>query len=83
MITAAIVLLVLGGLCFLVRAIGGPSLADRIVAVDGLISTIVAAVVLTSIRQDTDLYVDLALMVGFVGFVGTTAGARFIERRGG
>jgi multicomponent Na+:H+ antiporter subunit F len=83
MITVAIVLLVLGGFCFLVRAIGGPSLADRIVAIDGLISTIVAAVVLTSIRQDTDLYVDLALMVGFVGFVGTTAGARFIERRGG
>ena len=83
MITIAIVLLVLGGSCFLVRAIGGPSLADRIVAVDGLISIVVAAVVLTSIRQDTDLYVDLALMVGFVGFVGTTAGARFIERRGG
>lgn len=83
MITAAIVLLVIGGACFLARAIGGPSLADRIVAVDGLISTIVAAIVLTSILRDTDLYVDLALIVGFVGFVGTVAGARFIERRGG
>lgn len=83
MITVAIVLVVLGGVCFLARAVGGPSLADRIVALDGLITTIVAAIVLASIRSDTDLFVDLALMVGFVGFVGTTAGARFIERRGG
>jgi multicomponent Na+:H+ antiporter subunit F len=83
MITVAIALLVLGGFCFLVRAIGGPSLADRIIAVDGLIATLVAAILLTSIQSDTDVYIGVALMVGFVGFVGTIAGARFIERRGG
>lgn len=83
MITAATVLLGLAGLCFLVRIIGGPSLADRIVALDGLVVTIVAAIVLSSVRRDTDWYLDVALVVAFIGFVGTTAGARFIERRGG
>lgn len=83
MITAAFVILALAGMCFLVRVIGGPSLADRIIALDGLIVTIVAAIVLNSIRTETDWFLDVALVVAFVGFVGTTAGARFIERRGG
>ena len=83
MIMVAIVLLALSGACFLVRVVGGPSLADRIVALDCLIVTIVAAIVLQSIRLETDRYLDVALVVASVGFVGTTAGARFIERRGG
>jgi len=82
MIAVAFVLLALGGACFLARAIGGPSLADRVVAVDGLVVTIVAAIVLHSIRHDTDRFLDVAVVVAFIGFVGTTAGARFIERRG-
>lgn len=83
MITVATVLVALGGVCFLARVIGGPSLADRIVALDGLVVTIVAAIVLNSIRGDVDWFLDVALVVAFIGFVGTTAGARFIERRGG
>jgi multisubunit Na+/H+ antiporter MnhF subunit len=83
MITVAAVLLVAGGACFLARVIGGPSLADRIVALDGLVVTIVAAIVLNSIRRDTHWYLDVVLVFAFVGFVATTAGARFIERRGG
>lgn len=83
MIIVAIILLALGGACFLIRIIGGPSLADRIVALDGLVVTIVAAIVLDSIRRDAEWFLDVALLVAFVGFVGTTAGARFIERRGG
>jgi multicomponent Na+:H+ antiporter subunit F len=83
MIVAALVLLCIGGACFVARAVIGPSLADRVIAVDGLIVTIVAATILISIRTDSDYFLDVALVVGFVGFVGTAAGARFIERRGG
>lgn len=82
MIVAALLLLVAGGACFLWRVVRGPSLADRIVALDGLIVTILAAILCQSIRLDTDEFLDVAVVVGFVGFVGTAAGARFIERRG-
>lgn len=82
MITVALLILVAGGACFLWRAVRGPSLADRIVALDGLIVTILAAILCYSIRVDTDKFLDVAVVVGFVGFVGTTAGARFIEQRG-
>jgi multisubunit Na+/H+ antiporter MnhF subunit len=83
MIDAALVLLVLGGACFLVRAVIGPSLADRVVAIDGLVITIVAAILVNSIRADSSWFLDVGLVVALIGFVGTTAGARFIEQRGG
>jgi multicomponent Na+:H+ antiporter subunit F len=83
MITAATILLVAGGACFVIRAVTGPSLADRVIAIDGLVVTMVAATLLNSIRTDTTWFLDVAVVVALVGFVGTTAGARFIERRGG
>ncbi|MBX3285560.1 MAG: monovalent cation/H+ antiporter complex subunit F [Acidimicrobiales bacterium] len=83
MITIALVLLAVGGSCFVGRAIAGPSLADRVVAIDGLVVTIVAAILLTSVRSGNTRYLDVGLVVAFIGFVGTAAGARFIERRGG
>jgi multicomponent Na+:H+ antiporter subunit F len=83
MITLATILVVTGGACFVVRALTGPSLADRVVAIDGLVATIVAAVLLHTIRTDSTWFLDVGVVVALVGFVGTTAGARFIERRGG
>jgi multicomponent Na+:H+ antiporter subunit F len=82
-ITAATVLLIAGSGCLVVRAVRGPSLADRLVAIDALVATMVAAILLHSIRTDTAWFLDVAVVVALVGFVGTVAGARFVERRGG
>jgi len=79
----AFVLLTLAGGCFFTRVMIGPSLADRVVALDGLAVTIAAAVVLTAVRTGITLFYNIAVMVAFVGFVGAVAGARFVERRGG
>lgn len=83
MITAALVVLTAGAACFLARAVIGPSLADRVVAIDGLVVSIVAIILANSIRTGEAWFLDVAVVVAFVGFLGTTAGARFIERRGG
>jgi multicomponent Na+:H+ antiporter subunit F len=83
MILAAIVLAVAGGAGFLIRALLGPTLADRVVAIDGLVVTIVAVTILNAIRTDSRWFLDVAVVVAIIGFVGTSAAARFIERRGG
>lgn len=83
MITVAQVLLVVAGGLFVIRLLRGPSLADRVVALDALVVTIIAGTLLHAVRTDSAWFVNLALIVGFVGFVGATAAARFIERRGG
>lgn len=83
MIAIASVILVLAAVCFVFRAVLGPSLADRVVAVDGLVVTIVAGILCNAIARDESWFLDVAVVVAFIGFVGTTAAARFIERRGG
>lgn len=83
MIEVALVLVAIAAGCFFARVVVGPSLADRVVALDGLVVTIVAAIILNSIRLDTAWFLDAAVVVAVVGFLGTTAGARFIEGRGG
>ncbi len=83
MITLATVLLVVAAAAFVVRVLLGPSLADRVVALDGLVVTLTATILVHSVRLEDDSFVDVAVVVAFVGFLGAVAGARFIERRGG
>ncbi|MFO7281465.1 MAG: monovalent cation/H+ antiporter complex subunit F [Thermoanaerobacterales bacterium] len=82
-IALALVLLLVAGACYLVRLVVGPSLADRIVALDGLVVVIVAAVFVDAVRDDSPRFLDITLVVAMVGFTGATAAARFVERRGG
>lgn len=82
MILVASLMLAAAVACFFYRVVVGPSLADRIVALDGLVIALVAAIVVRSISIDRDWFLDVALVVAFIGFVGATAGARLIERRG-
>lgn len=83
MTLVALILLIAAAACFFARAVAGPSLADRVVALDGLVVTMVAIVLVHSIRRDSHWFLVVAVVVALVGFLGTTAGARFIERRGG
>lgn len=80
-VTAA--LLVAGGVCFLSRLVAGPSLADRVMASEGLVVTTVAGILVYSVDDRMTWYLDVALAFSLLGFVGTVAAARYIERRGG
>lgn len=83
MITVAFVLLGLAGSGFLYRVLAGPSVADRIVALDGLLLIVVSALAVDAARTGTTTFVDAVVVVGLLGFVGTSIAARFVERRGG
>lgn len=76
-------LLAVAAALFLTRLVLGPSLADRVVALDGLLLIAVAALVAESARTEQAFFVDAAVVIGLLGFVGTGVAARFIERKGG
>jgi multicomponent Na+:H+ antiporter subunit F len=82
MIVAALVMLAIAGACFFARLVLGPTLADRVVALDGLVITLISAIALDAARTGSPLFVDAVVVIALVGFVGTAAAARFIEERG-
>ena len=83
MTAAALVQLALAAGACLIRLVLGPSLADRIVALDGLLIVTVTGIITAAARDRSGVLADVVLVVALVGFVGTAVVARFIERRGG
>lgn len=65
---------------FLIRAALGPSINDRILALDSLGVTLVGFIGLIMILQNTIAYSDVALVLGILAFVGTVTLSKFIER---
>ena len=63
-----------------IRLIKGPSLQDRVVALDFMTVAIVAFCGLAAIRYGTSAFLDVALVLALVGFLATVALARFAER---
>jgi multicomponent K+:H+ antiporter subunit F len=62
------------------RLLRGPSVPDRILALDTLYVNALALLVLLGIVLDTKLYFEAALVIALLGFVGTVALARFVLR---
>lgn len=83
MIIASFVLLALAAAGFFARLAIGPSIADRIVALDGLLLIVISALAVDVARTGRTSFVDAVVVIGLLGFVGTSVAARFIERRGG
>ena len=82
MIVTVALMLGLAALGFTYRVVRGPTLADRIVALDGLLTVAVLGIVLYAVDTGSFFALDAVVVVALVGFVGTSVVARFIERRG-
>jgi multicomponent Na+:H+ antiporter subunit F len=83
MIFVAFVFLSVAAGCFLYRLLRGPSTSDRVVALDGVLSVVVSGVIVAAAKANSDVILVTVLVVSLVGFVGTVALGRFIERQGG
>ncbi len=66
-----------------VRVVTGPSLADRVLALDmiGLVS--VSIIAAYAIASGQALFLDAAIALALIAFLGTVAFSRFIEWRRG
>ena len=64
------------------RVVIGPTLPDRIVALDMLVGIAIGFIAVIAIRTGFTLYVDIAIALGLVGFLATVAFARFVLARG-
>lgn len=78
----ALVLLSLALLISLVRIIIGPTLGDRVLALDLMTVLAMGFIATFAIRTGLMLYLDIAIAVALLGFLATVALARYILLRG-
>ncbi len=81
---ATFAVLPLMGLAFLiamVRLVRGPSLADRVVALEVIGATVTCILGVLAIVSGSTAYFDVTLVIALVTFLGTVAVAAYIQRR--
>ena len=79
-LTISLALVLFGvGLAFIRLALG-PTMPDRVVALDQMTVSIVAFCGLAAIWSGDAAFLDVALVLALVGFLATVALARFAER---
>ncbi|WP_343043389.1 Na(+)/H(+) antiporter subunit F1 [Paenibacillus tengchongensis] len=62
------------------RLVKGPSLPDRVAALDTIGINLLAMVAVLSVLFKTQAFIEYILLIGILSFVGTMALARYIER---
>lgn len=62
------------------RLARGPSVADRILALDTMMINGIALVILVGVAQATAVYFEAAMLLSLVGFVSTVALTKFVLR---
>ncbi len=76
---AAVLLLILTFLC-LMRAILGPTAADRVVAINVIGTKTMVLIALVSFISGQEYFLDVALIYALIAFVMTLGVARYLER---
>lgn len=79
-IDISFILVMLGVVGGFIRLVKGPSLPDRIVALDMMTVLIVSFCGLYAILSGDTAFVDVAIVVAIIGFLATVALARFVDR---
>ncbi|NLA36776.1 MAG: cation:proton antiporter [Actinobacteria bacterium] len=75
-------LLMTSAVLTLIAALRSPTVADRSVAVDVLVSVAIGAACVGAVASGDGVFSDLAVVLALVGFLGAVVAARFIDRRG-
>jgi multicomponent Na+:H+ antiporter subunit F len=77
----ALPILVTGVILAFMRLLRGPSLPDRVIALDILSVLGIGIIVAFAIATDQPVFVDVASVLALVSFLGTVAFAAYVERR--
>lgn len=77
-IDAALVLI--AALCLLAsyRVVRGPTVPDRVVALDAIATNVVAISILFALKTDRGLFVTVGLVLAIIGFLSTITVAKYV-----
>lgn len=64
----------------MIRVVKGPTIADRVVAINVIATKITIAIVVISILTNQQTYIDVALVYALIGFIASIAIVRYLEK---
>jgi multicomponent Na+:H+ antiporter subunit F len=64
-----------------VRLVRGPSLPDRVVALDLITVATAGFITVYAISTDQRVFIDVAIVMALITFLGSVAFAQYVERR--
>jgi multicomponent Na+:H+ antiporter subunit F len=64
-----------------VRLVIGPSLPDRVIALDLMAAMVVGMICTYAVGTNQRVFLDVAIVLALIAFLGTIAFAQYIERR--
>lgn len=80
-IVIAYIGLVIAAAAAVYRLVVGPTLADRVIALDLLLVALMTGIVVDAAYRDTTTWLNLLVVIAIIGFTATVAVSRFMEQR--
>ncbi|PSQ25833.1 pH regulation protein F [Halobacteriales archaeon QS_9_68_17] len=79
-LAADVGLILVSALCVLCsyRVIFGPTVPDRVVALDAIATNVVAIAVLFALRTGRGLFITVSLVLAIIGFLSTVTVAKYV-----
>ena len=74
-------ILALSILLMFVRFVKGPSLSDRVVALDLMLTSGIGVIAVYSVYTDQPTFLDIAMIMALIAFLGTVAYSFYLEKR--
>lgn len=79
MTTIATIGFLIAGLCGVYRLLRGPSLIDRVVALDVALISLMGAITIDAANRNDPTNLVMLVVLAIVGFTATVVAARFME----
>ncbi|MBS4208376.1 Na(+)/H(+) antiporter subunit F1 [Bacillus sp. FJAT-50079] len=80
MLHISLILFIVAIAIVLYRIVRGPSMPDRVVAMDTLGVNLISGIAVISILLKTRAFLEVILIIGILAFISTIALSKFIER---
>lgn len=74
-------ILSLSAILTFIRFIKGPRVVDRVIALDLIITIGIAFITVFSIRSEKELFLDVAMILALVAFLGTVAFSYYLDKK--
>ncbi|KPB04788.1 Na(+)/H(+) antiporter subunit F1 [Bacillus sp. CHD6a] len=80
LLSISLIIISIATLGLVYRVIKGPSVPDRVMALDSIGINLIAITAITSIMLKTDAFLEVILLIGVIAFVGTVAFSKFLQK---